>query len=612
MGEGSKWEPPERSAQSPLIPPLPAPGTVLVHCHLRRCCGLAPNVTPKPSGKGARRGQTPPSTAGQGGNEANAVWQRSPHTHRRSQRLRPALVPQGPGRKSGCRLPRSRQRKPRGRGDLIRAAPTPQPPEGPRHASSLHHVQVPGCFALAVPCRLLAVPGSSAAGPGGRRGRILPEGWAESRQNPAAASPSPVYPQAGPCSSPFAPPTGSDIPRSVRHLCCRPRGQSWMRARAGSTEIPIHATAAGPGTGRSFGHGRVPASELRFPHGGGWGLPGGIYRQPPTAPCEAPGSPLCTPGCAQREGRGLRGPDEPQTLLQPAAAPCPCPRALGTSTAGGRQPPGQGSGRLHGGSADSRGLPRLTQPLGAPGLLSAAAALLAAVLCSEGGRFPPFFLPPRPPSTMHTGICGSTGSGHPRGEAEPRSCCRAGWKTPGRGSGGGQEHRRHGERGMQGSALRHPRASTGAEGAGAPRSSAQPRRQLRAAGARGGTSGGCARAPTRFHGDTAGSPAPTGPPGASLPPPALSSIAPSTRTSPPRRECQIIAGSSEQPLPTRLLPLRTIPTHVAPCPAARGPSGVLQAPPQSPRSAVPLTPMGATHALPARVPIPFPSLDRYK
>lgn len=384
---------------------------------------------PKTKREGCTQGADPPSTAGRGGNEANAVWQRSPHTHRRSQRLRPALVPQGPGRKSGCRLPRSRQRKPQGRGDLVRAAPTPQPPEGPRHASSLHHVQVPGCFALAVPCRLLAVPGSGAAGPGGRRGRILPEGWAESRQNPAAASPSPVYPQAGPCSSPFAPPTGSDIPRSVRHLCCRPRGQSWMRARAGSTEIPIHATAAGPGTGRSFGHGRVPASELRFPHGGGWGLPGGIYRQPPTAPCEAPGSPLCTPGCAQREGRGLRGPDEPQTLLQPAAAPCPCPRALGTSTAGGRQPPGQGSGRLHGGSADSRGLPRLTQPLGAPGLLSAAAALLAAVLCSEGGRSPPLFsLPPTPPESCTRASVAQQVVGTPGGRLSPAPAAGQGGK----------------------------------------------------------------------------------------------------------------------------------------------------------------------------------------
>lgn len=358
-----------------------------------------------------------------------------------------------------------------------------------------------------------------------------------------------------------------------------------MRARAGSTEIPIHTTAAGPGTGRSFGHGRVPASELRFPHRGGWGLPGGIYRQSPTAPCEAPGSPLCTPGCAQREGRGLRGPDEPQTLLQPAAAPCLCPRALGTSTAGGRQPPGQGSGRLHGGSADSRGLPRLTQPLGVPGLLSAAAALLAAVLCGEGGRSPRLFsLPPPPPAPCTRASVAQQVVGTLGGRLSP---------APAAGQGGKRLEealavdksivlRRHRERGMQGSALRHPRASTGAEGAGAPRSSAQPRRQLRAAGAWGGTSGGCARAPTRFHGDTAGSPAPTGPPGASLPPPALSAIAPSTRTSPPRRDCQIIAGSSEQPLPTRLLPLRTIPTHVAPCPAARGPSRVLQAPPSPP------------------------------
>lgn len=69
-GKGSRWEPPERparSARSTLIPPLPAPGTVLVHCHL---CRAAPQVAwlgiqchPKTKREGRTRGAEPPPPA---------------------------------------------------------------------------------------------------------------------------------------------------------------------------------------------------------------------------------------------------------------------------------------------------------------------------------------------------------------------------------------------------------------------------------------------------------------------------------------------------------------------------------------------------------------------
>lgn len=45
-------------------------------------------------------------------------------------------------------------------------------------------------------------------------------------------------------------------------------GQSWSPARAGSTDILILTTAAGPSPRRSFSHGHVLAGKLRFPTGG--------------------------------------------------------------------------------------------------------------------------------------------------------------------------------------------------------------------------------------------------------------------------------------------------------------------------------------------------------
>lgn len=126
-------------------------------------------------------------------------------------------------------------------------------------------------------------------------------------------------------------------------------GQSWSRARAGGTDIPIRTTAAGPR--RDFGHGRVPASELRFPTGG---CLGGIYRQSPTATAPA------------------------KALGRPGAGDLPAPHACRHEHRGRRWDRGRGRGRPHGSSADSRGLPGLTQQLGVPGPASVAAALPAA------------------------------------------------------------------------------------------------------------------------------------------------------------------------------------------------------------------------------------------
>lgn len=107
MGKGSRWEPPSarHGPRSSLLSQLRAPSS----CTVTSAGGVAwhPTSPQNQAGRVHAGGRPPPSMARWGGNKANAVWQRSPHTHRRSQRLRPALVPQGPGRKSGCRLPRS-------------------------------------------------------------------------------------------------------------------------------------------------------------------------------------------------------------------------------------------------------------------------------------------------------------------------------------------------------------------------------------------------------------------------------------------------------------------------------------------------------------------------
>lgn len=131
-------------------------------------------------------------------------------------------------------------------------------------------------------------------------------------------------------------------------------GQSWSRARAGSTDIPILTTAAGPSPRRSFSHGRVLAGKLRFPTGG---CQGGFIN--------------CRPLLWLRPSPW--GGQEP-------GDPPPHPVAVDRSMAmsGRRQGRGRGSGRLHGSSADSQGLPRLTQQLGVPGPASVAAALPAA------------------------------------------------------------------------------------------------------------------------------------------------------------------------------------------------------------------------------------------
>lgn len=215
---------------------------------------------------------------------------------------------------------------------------------------------------------------------------------------------------------------------------------------------------------------------------------------------------------------------------------------------------------------------------------------------------------------MHTGVCGSTGSGHPGGEAEPRSCCRAGWKTPGRGSGGGQEHRPPSAQGARDAGL-------GAETSPcldwSRRSRGSP--QLGSAPAAAAGSWGLGRhlwgvrpCPDPFPWGHRRVPRAHGTPGR----------IPASTCSQRHRPLHPHEPSPPR-LPDNRRKQRAAPSHTAPSPPhhphARGTlprgTGTLQgppSPPQPPRSAVPLTPMGATHALPARVPIPFPSLDRYK
>lgn len=146
------------------------------------------------------------------------------------------------------------------------------------------------------------------------------------------------------------------------------------------------------------------------------------------------------------------------------------------------------------------------------------------------------------------------------------------------------------------SARRHPPASARAEGTAA-RSPHAPT-----------NAGSCGQPGPRsppllawhLRGEAAGSPTPTGLPAASLP---HSLPPPAPAPSPP-----LPTPPSLPPAPDNGRKRRAAPSQPAPSPLPAAPRhGDPHRPPPSPLSnAVLLTPMGATHALPARVPMPSP------
>lgn len=124
-------------------------------------------------------------------------------------------------------------------------------------------------------------------------------------------------------------------------------GQSWSCA-----DIPIRTMAASPDHTHSHTHGYVPAGEFWFLTGG---CCGGIYTQSPAAANLA---------------KGLRRP-EPGTLLHPVVVGTVVCVTVGQAHSSVSQ-------LLHGSSADSWGLPQLTQQLRVVGPASMVAVLLAA------------------------------------------------------------------------------------------------------------------------------------------------------------------------------------------------------------------------------------------
>lgn len=204
-------------------------------------------------------------------------------------------------------------------------------------------MQMAGCFTPMVPHRLLMALGSSSATLEAGEAPSCPQ----SRDRQRAGKTRPLHPR---------------FPAQSRH------SPAWG-ARGGTAAS--HGAELEPGQGRQHRH--------PHPHDSCWpqpqtllqsrprpcrqapvshrGLPGGIYKLSPTA--VAPAKSL-----GRTEARG----------------PPPHPVAVDRSTAmsGRRRGRGRGSGWLPGSSADSQGLPRLTQQLGVPGPASVAAALPAA------------------------------------------------------------------------------------------------------------------------------------------------------------------------------------------------------------------------------------------